>query len=72
MVDENPDDVLHSVCDPALPDAGEGWDGVVGKSGEWLEQARTAGGLGWKWVSAPLILCIRTYIYFNRVISPHY
>jgi hypothetical protein len=35
-----PDDAMHSVCDPELPDAGEVWDGVVGKSGEWLDQAR--------------------------------
>ena len=35
MADETPDDALHSVCDPELPDAGEVWDGVVGKSGEW-------------------------------------
>ena len=48
MEDETPDDAMHSVCDPALSDAGEVWDGVVEKSGEWLEQARGAGGLGWK------------------------
>ena len=48
MADETPDDAMHSVCDPQLPDAGEVWDGVVEKSGEWLEQARGAGGLGWK------------------------
>ena len=29
--------VQHSVCDPELPDAGEVWDGVVEKSGEWWE-----------------------------------
>jgi hypothetical protein len=28
------DDVLHNVCDPELPDAGELWDGVVARSGE--------------------------------------
>jgi hypothetical protein len=39
---EAPDDVTHSVCDPELPDAGEVWGGVVEKSGEWLDQARTA------------------------------
>ena len=33
---------VHSVCDPDLPDAGEAWDGVVAKSGEWLDQAREA------------------------------
>jgi hypothetical protein len=39
---ETPDDVIHSVCDPELPDAGDVWDGVVAKSGEWLDQARAA------------------------------
>ena len=42
MEGETPDDVMHSVCDPQLPDAGEVWDGVVAKSGEWLDQARAA------------------------------
>ena len=37
MADETPDDVMHSVCNPELPDAGKVWDGVVGKSGEWWE-----------------------------------
>jgi hypothetical protein len=40
--DETTDDVLHSVCDPELPDAGKIWGGVVAKSGEWLDQAREA------------------------------
>ena len=35
-------DAIHSVCNPELPDAGEVWDGVVEKSGEWLDQARGA------------------------------
>jgi hypothetical protein len=35
-------DSAHAVCNPELPDAGEVWNGVVAKSGEWLEQARTA------------------------------
>jgi len=35
MADEAPDDVMHSVCHPALPEAGRVWDGVVEKSGEW-------------------------------------
>jgi hypothetical protein len=48
MEDETPDDVMHSVCDPELPEAGQVWGGVVEKSGEWLDQARGAGGLGWK------------------------
>ena len=42
MTDEASDDAVHSVCDPKLPDAGEDWVGVVGKSGEWLEQVRGA------------------------------
>ena len=42
MEDETPDDVMHSVCDPELPDAGEVWDGVVEKSGELLDQAMAA------------------------------
>jgi len=29
MADETPDDVMHSVCDPEFPDAGEVWGGVV-------------------------------------------
>ena len=39
MADEAPDDVMHSACDPELPDTGEVWGGVVEKSGEWLDQA---------------------------------
>jgi len=42
MDEETPDDVMHSVCHPQLPDAGEVWAGVVDKSGEWLDQARRA------------------------------
>jgi hypothetical protein len=37
MANEAPDDVMHSVCDPTLPDAGEVWDGVLEKSGEWWD-----------------------------------
>jgi len=40
MSEQVPDDVVHSVCDPELPNAGEVWDGVVEMSGEWLEQTR--------------------------------
>jgi hypothetical protein len=29
MGDEMPEDAMHSVCDPELPDAGEVWGGVV-------------------------------------------
>ena len=42
MADAVADDAMHSVCQPELPDAGEVWDGVVEKSGEWLELARGA------------------------------
>jgi hypothetical protein len=34
------DDVMHSVCDLELPNAGKVWDGVVDKPGEWWEHAR--------------------------------
>lgn len=40
MADEASDDVMHTACNPELPDAGEVWDGVVARSGEWLDQAR--------------------------------
>ena len=42
MAEETRDDVMHSVCDPELPDAGEVWGGVIDKSGEWLDLARAA------------------------------
>jgi hypothetical protein len=42
MAEEVPDDAMDSVCDPELPEAGDVWDGVVEKSGEWLDQAREA------------------------------
>jgi hypothetical protein len=42
VANETPDDAMSGVCDPELPDAGEVWEGVVEKSGEWLEQARVA------------------------------
>ena len=42
MTDETPDDVMHSACHPTMPEAGNVWDGVVEKSGEWLDQARAA------------------------------
>ena len=42
MPDEAPNDAMHSICDPELPEAGEIWDGVVEKSGEWLDQVRGA------------------------------
>ena len=42
MADETPDDVIHSACNPKLPDAEAVWKGVVAKSGEWLDEARKA------------------------------
>jgi hypothetical protein len=42
MGDEAADDVIHSACSPALPDAENIWTGLVDKSGEWFEQAREA------------------------------
>jgi hypothetical protein len=42
MADETPDDAMHSVCEPELPDAGDVWDGVVEKSGEWWESLMEA------------------------------
>jgi hypothetical protein len=43
MMDEaTDDDVMHSVCQPELPDVGDVWGGVVEKSVEWLDQARGA------------------------------
>jgi len=35
MTDETPDDAMHSVCHPTMREAGQVWDGVVEKSGEW-------------------------------------
>ena len=29
MAEEVPDDAVHSVCDPELPDAGQVWDGMA-------------------------------------------
>ena len=37
-----PDDTMHSVCNPQLPDPGDVWDGVIDRSGEWLDLARDA------------------------------
>ena len=39
---DDTNDAIHIACNPDLPDAGDVWDGVVGKSGEWLDQARAA------------------------------
>jgi hypothetical protein len=38
MADETPDDVMHSVCNPELPDAGEVCDGVVDQVDRWWEE----------------------------------
>lgn len=37
MAGESTEDVMHSVCQPQLPGAGEVWGGVVERSGEWWE-----------------------------------
>ena len=42
MTDEAPDDAMHTACNAQLPNAGEVWDGVVARSGQWLDQARGA------------------------------
>lgn len=42
VIDAVTDDAMHGACNPELPDPGEVWDGVVAKSGEWLDQARAA------------------------------
>lgn len=38
MRDETPEDVMHSVCQPELPDAGDVWDSVVEESGQWWDE----------------------------------
>ena len=40
--DEKPDDVLHSTCNPKLPDAGEVWGGVVDQVDGWREELAEA------------------------------
>ena len=42
MEDETADDVMHSVCDPQLPDAGDVWDGVVDQVDQWWEELAEA------------------------------
>ncbi len=37
MEGETPDDVMHSVCDPELPEAGEVWSEVVEDMDHWWE-----------------------------------
>jgi hypothetical protein len=38
MADEVPDEVMHSVCDPELPVAGEVWGGVVEDVDQWWDE----------------------------------
>lgn len=42
MPDQTPDDLMHDVCNPQLPQAGDVWNGVLARSEEWLDQARAA------------------------------
>jgi hypothetical protein len=42
MVDETPDDVMHSVCDPLLPEPGQIWGGVVDQVDQWWEELMEA------------------------------
>ena len=42
MADETPDDVMHSVCDPQLPEPGQVWGGVVDQVGQWLDSLMEA------------------------------
>jgi hypothetical protein len=37
MADEVQEGVMHSVCDPELPDAGDVWGGVVENMDQWWE-----------------------------------
>ena len=40
MADEVPDDVLHSVCNPSLPDVGNLWHNTIETSKRWWGKAR--------------------------------
>ena len=42
MGNETSDDAMHGVCNPQLPSANEVWQGVVDKSGEWLDELRNS------------------------------
>ena len=42
MDDAVPDDAVHIVCNPALPEPGQIWGKVVDKSDGWLDQSRAA------------------------------
>jgi hypothetical protein len=35
-----PDDVMHSICDPELPNAGEVWRGFVENMDQWWESLK--------------------------------
>ena len=37
IVDESPDDVMHCVCDPDLPEPGDVWGGVVENMDQWWQ-----------------------------------
>jgi hypothetical protein len=37
MADETSDDVMHSACDPELPEPGQVWGGVVDQVDEWWD-----------------------------------
>ena len=38
IVDVTPVDVMHSVCDPQLPEPGQIWGGVVDQVDRWWEE----------------------------------
>lgn len=40
--DESPDDVMHSVCEPKLPETEDIWRGVVDNADQWWTSLRTA------------------------------
>lgn len=42
LADAVTDAAMHAACNPDLPHPGEVWEGVVAKSGEWLDEARAA------------------------------
>jgi hypothetical protein len=42
MDGETPDDVMHSVCYPLLPEPGQVWGGVVDQVDQWWEELMEA------------------------------
>jgi hypothetical protein len=38
MADNAPDDVMHSACEPELPEPGQVWGGVVDEVDQWWEE----------------------------------